>query len=45
MFKVTNMKNLKFIRQYVRDAEIEIKEVEESILVVWTSFHKFISLR
>src|SRR5690625_7846178 len=29
MFKVTNMKNLKFIRQYVRDAEIEIKEVEE----------------
>src|SRR5690625_2807985 len=29
MFKVTNMKNLKFIQQYVRDAEIEIKEVEE----------------
>lgn len=29
MFKVKNMKNLKFIRQYVRDAEIKIKEVEE----------------
>src|SRR5690625_438513 len=29
MFKITNKKNLKFIRQYVRDAEIEIKEVEE----------------
>lgn len=27
MFKVTNMRNLKFIRQYVRD--VEIKEVEE----------------
>lgn len=29
MFKVTNRKNLKFIRQYVQDAEIKPKEVEE----------------
>ncbi|HLR65532.1 MAG TPA: phage/plasmid primase, P4 family [Virgibacillus sp.] len=29
MYKIANIKNLKFIRQYVRDLEIEIKEIEE----------------
>ena len=29
MFKITNMKNLKFIRQYVRDVESEIQEIKE----------------
>ncbi|WP_409482404.1 phage/plasmid primase, P4 family [Bacillus safensis] len=29
MYKIANIKNLKFIRQYVRGIEIEIKEIEE----------------
>lgn len=36
MFKITNMKNLKFIRQYV-DVEIEMKEIEKS-----SSFSNFV---